>query len=321
MPGILSHEEMLVPSHDQLNTLGIKWLGISSSHCSIPDVPVGINNMWNTLLEALDKASSEFFTSLVIHFLQNLSDLDNGQAEHIFTSYAAWIKLLLESASSKKPLLVLNKDVPWIVVLQAALENPTTHSLSFISLILQNIPAISVSLKEKIEHLVSIFINSKCNNTDDMEESQLFDLEEIMTNRIGTSALPQTFGEQECNSSSNLGWQVSQGTTQWHLIPFGEVLGSSDVSPTSLELSKNLRNSLHGNTINETESNQDIVLTGDETIVPDSDDGDDITCSIDQVIDQDEELMLIAEEDHQPNNGINEGENDINFISNQVYLF
>lgn len=318
LPGILSREEMLVPSHDQLNTLGIKLRG--SSDCSVPDVPAGISNMWKTLLEALDKASSEFTTSLVIHFLQNLSDLGDDQAEDISTSYAAWIKLLLELPSSKKPPLVLNKDIPWIGVLQAALENPTIHSMSFISLILQNIPAISVSLKEKIEHLVSIILNSKCNNTDYMEESQFFDLEEIMTNRISTSSLPQTSGEQESSSSSNLGWQVSRGTTQWHLIPFGEVLGTSDVSPTSLELSKHLGNSLQGNTINETQSNQDILLTSDEAIVPDSDDGGDVTCSIDQVIDQDEEPMLIAEKDHQPNNG-NEGQNDINFISNQIYLF
>lgn len=318
MPGILSREEMLVPSHDQLNTLRIKLRG--SPDCSVPDVPAGISNMWKTLLEALDKASSEFTTSLVIHFLQNLSDFGNDQAEDISTSYAAWIKLLLESPSSKKLPLVLNKDIPWIGVLQAALENPTIHSMSFISLILQNIPAISVSLKEKIEHLVSIILNSKCNNTDYMEESQFFDLEEIMTNRISTSSLPQTSGEQESSSSSNLGWQVSQGTTQWHLIPFGEVLGTSDVSPTSLELSKHLGNSLQDNTINETESNQDILLTSDKAIVSDSGDGGDVTCSIDQVIDQDEEPMLIAEKDHQPNNG-NEGQNDINFISNQIYLF
>ena len=324
MPSILSHEDMLIPSHEQLNTLGIKWLpkgSFSASSNSIPDVPAEVVNIWKTLLEALDKSSSEFTTSLVIHFLENLLDAHNDQAGDLSPSYAAWIKFLLEALSSKKPSLVLTKDIPWVTVLQVALDNPTSYSLILIPLILKNIPAISADVKGKIQNLVLMFLNLDCSSADCIEKSPNFDLEEIMVNRRNTSLMSE---QQDENSFANQGWEINQGNTQWHLIPFGEVLGTSDVSPTNLELSENSYHRDNGVECVSGPENDNFVVH-DEAVLSDCDNDDDMSInwnSSDQRYHntQDKEPVEITEAAHQYNEDT-EGQNDIASTSNQIFLF
>ena len=316
---------MLFPSHEQLNALHTKWLPQeSSSASSIDDVPTEIIKIWKTLLEALDKSSSEFTTSLIIHFLENLSDVHNDQTGDLSPSYAAWVKCLLEALSSKKPSLVLTKDIPWVTVLQVTLENPTSYSLTLIPLILNNTPAISAAMKGKIQNLVLAFLNLECSSTDCMEDSPYFDLEEFMVNRRHTSLLHQ---QQDEHSSANLGWEISQGNTQWHLIPFGEVLGTSNVSPTNLELSESPENSYHRNNVAEclSQPKNDTCVSYNESDLSDSDNNDDMSVgqnSSDQLYHnmQDKEPVEITEATHEYIEDT-EGENEIASISNQIYLF
>ena len=334
MPSILSHEDMLVPSHDQLNALDVKWpVEISSTDSSTSNVPAAIINMWKALLEALDKSSSEFTTSLIIHLLENLSDVHANQTEDISLGFAAWIKCLLKAQSTKQPSLVLTSDIPWVTLLQVVLENPSVYSLTFIPLILESMPLISTSMKEKIQHLVSVFVNLECDNSDHTEESQCFDLEGLVVNRRNTSEELHSREHREGDSSANLGWQVSQGATQWQLIPFGEPLGTTDLSPTNLELPQPLENLTY--TGSDTEhlgetGNSEITAANDEAIISDPDNSD--SMSVDQYSDQpchnmlDSEAVLQTQGDQEhaklscPEAA--EGANDItSLISTQIYLF
>ena len=316
---------MLIPSREQLNTLGIRWLHQeTSSASSIADVPTETINIWKTLLEALDKSSSEFTTSLIIHFLKNLLDAHSDQTRDLLPSYmyAAWIKFLLEAPSSKKPSLVLTKDIPWVTVLQVALENPTSHSLTLIPLILKNIPAISADVKGKIQNLVLTFLNLDCSSADCIEESPHFDLEEVMENRRNTSLMSE---QQDENSSANQGWEISQGNTQWHLIPFGEVLGTSDVSPTNLELSENSHHRDNGVECVSGPENDIIFVPHDEAVLSVCDNDDDMSIdwnSSDQQYHntQEKEPGEITEASHECSEDT-EGQNDIASISNQIFLF
>lgn len=239
VPSVLYHSGMLVRSCEQLDTLKIKWPTEKRSSASlISDVPVEIINMWKPLIEALDKASSEFIASVIFHFLENQLDVPGSQTEDISHGYAGWVKHLLESKG--EPSLVLTGDLPWVNLLKIALDNPTLYSVTFIPLILENIPSIDAVLKEKLQRLVAIFLgpfSSVCGSFNDLEKSQDVDLEGWMASR------KETFIETSLQQSEPThGWQVSCDSTQWHLIPCGEVLGTADVSPNNLELPPTLVN-------------------------------------------------------------------------------
>ena len=189
--------------------------------------------MWKPLLEALDKESSEFIGSVVLYFLENLSHIPGNQTEGISQCYAAgWVKLLLQSKG--KSSLVLASDLPWVNLLKIALVNPTLCTLTFIQLILENIPLIDASLKEKIQRLVTIFagqFSPDCDSSNDLEKSQDVDLEGWMASKSKT-CLKESLQPHEAREE----WQASQESTQWYLIPCGDILGTSDVSPNNLEL-------------------------------------------------------------------------------------
>lgn len=233
MPSVLYHRGMLVPSCEQLDTLKIRWPTEHSPSASfITDVPVEIINMWKPLIEALDKASSEFIASVIFYFLQNQLDVPGSQTEVISHGYAGWVKHFLESKG--EPSLVLTGDLPWVNLLRTALDNPTLYSATFIPLFLENIPSIDAVLKERLQRLVAIFLgpfSSACDSSNDLNKSQDVDLEGWMAGRRETSM--ETSLQQ---SEPTRGWEVSRALTQWHLIPCGEVLGTADVTPNNLEL-------------------------------------------------------------------------------------
>lgn len=194
--------------------------------------------MWKPLIEALDKASSEFIASVIFYFLQNQSDVPGSQTEVISHGYAGWVKHFLKSKG--EPSLVLTGDLPWVGLLRTALDNPTLYSVTFIPLFLENIPSIDEVLKERLQHLVAILLgslSSSCNSSNDLEESEDVDLEGWMAGRRENSvetSLQQTEPTHR--------WEVSRALTQWHLIPCGEVLGTVDVMPSNLELPPTLVN-------------------------------------------------------------------------------
>ena len=234
MPSVLYQRGMLVPSCEQLDTLKTKWPTENSSSASfIPDVPVEIFNMWKPLIEALDKASSEFIASIIFYFLENHLDVpDNSHG------YSGWVKHFLESKGERS--LVLTGDLPWVNLLRTALDNPTLYSVTFIPLFLENIPSIDAVLKEKLQCLASIYLgpfSSACDKSNDLEKSQDVDLEGWMASRRESSM--ETSLQQ---SEPTHGWEVSRDSAQWHLIPCGEVLGTAAVSPNNLELPPTLVN-------------------------------------------------------------------------------
>ena len=240
LPSLLCYRDILVPSCDQLNTLHIKWTTENNTSDScISDVPIEIINLWKPLIEALDKESSEFTASLLLYLLENHSHVPGNPAEpDISHCYAGWAKLLLQSKG--KP-LVLTSDLPWLNLLKIALENPSPYSLKFIPLILEKIPLINATLKEKIQNLVSILVGVStpdCVSSNYSENSQDVDLEGWMTSRNKTCTAKSL---QQPNEPSRE-WQVTHDSTQWHLIPCGEVLGTADVSPNNLELPSPLLN-------------------------------------------------------------------------------
>lgn len=331
---------MLIPSREQLDTLDINWpLENIASDSSISDVPKEIIYMWKPLLETLDNSSSEFTALLMIHFMEKLSDIHNNPAEDVFPCYAAWIKHLLESGShsNKKSSVVLTNDIPWVNLLQVALENPTVYLLTLIPLILENIPALSTKLKENIQHLVSVFLNSEFSHSDSVEESQQFDLEELIVNRSPSAVHPSSPQQEDSNSPASRGWQASQGATQWHLIPFGEILGASQISPTNLELSQHFGDPFHRDSsctehFSGTENDENLgdhVINNDEAILSDNDNLDDL--STDQNSDQschniqgNDPVEIVEGRDEL--NGLSYTEvvergHDISSISNQIYLF
>ena len=325
---------MMIPSFEQLNILGVKWLSEnSSSDSSIHDVPKEIIKMWKPLLETMDISSSQFIISLVIHLLETLSDVYESQIQAISHGYAAWIKYLLQEQSKKNPSLLLRCDFPWAIVLQVTLENPTVYSLELIPLILENLPSISRNMKEKIQQLISMFVNLQCGQLDDMEESLPSDLEQWLANRKNTPAMLQLSESKKDNPPAGLGWQVSQGSTQWHLIPFGEVLGTSDTSPKNLELSQTSgdRFCIESGTEHASRIENDEVMAGysEETMDYESDDDD---MSSDHNSDQSgcstqdsEPVEIIMGASHELtelcHTEATEEENDVTSISDQIYLF
>lgn len=239
MPSVLYQRGMLVPSCEQLDALEIDWPTENSSSASfITDVPVEIINMWKPLIEVLDKASSEFIASVIFYFLQNQLDVPGSQTEVMSHGYAGWVKHFLKSKG--EPSLLLTGHLPWVNLLRTALDNPALHSVTFIPLFLENIPSIDALLKERLQCLVAIFlgpISSACDISNDLEESQCVDLEGWMAGRRETCM--ETSLQQ---SEPTHGWEVSHASTQWHLIPCGEVLGTADVTPNNLELPPTLPN-------------------------------------------------------------------------------
>lgn len=241
MPSVLYHRGMLVPSCEQLDTLKIKWPTENSSPASfISDVPVEIINIWKPLIEALDKASSEFIASVIFYFLENQFDVPGSQTEGISCGYAGWVKHFLESKGEHS--LVLTGDLPWMNLLRTALDNPTLYSPTFIPFFVENIPSIDAVLKEKLQRLVAIFLgpfSSACDSSNDLEKSQDVDLEGWMASRR------ESFVETSLQQSQPTHrWEVSHDSVQWHLSPCGEVLGTADVSPNNLELPPTLVNPL-----------------------------------------------------------------------------
>lgn len=214
---------------EQPNTPSIKW----PEESSYSDIPVEIINMWKPLIETLDKSSSECIASVVLHFLENQSHVPGNQTNDVSPGHADWVKQLLVLQSKGKPPLLLINECIWMHVLKTALENPTLYSLTFIPLILENIPSINTTLKEKIQHLVTIFIQPyplECGSSNDSEESQEVDLEDWMANKTCIEKPLQ-------HNKPTQEWQASQCSTQhWHSIPFGKVLGSAEISTNNLEL-------------------------------------------------------------------------------------
>ena len=188
--------------------------------------------MWKPLLEALDKESSEFIGSVVLYFLENHSHIPGNQTEDISQCYAAgWVQLLLQSKS--KSSLMLASDLPWVNLLKISLDNPTLCSLTFVQLIVENIPLIDASLKEKIQRLVTIFagqFSPDCDSSNDLEKSQDVDLEGWIASKSKTCL------DESLQPNKPREWEASQESTQWYLIPCGDILGTSDVSPNNLEL-------------------------------------------------------------------------------------
>lgn len=189
--------------------------------------------MWKPLIEALDKESSEFIGSIVLYVLENHSHVPGDQTKDISHCYAGWVKLLLQSKG--KPSLVLTGDLPWVNLLKIALDNPTLYSLTFIPSILHNIPSIDAAMKEKVQRLITIFVEQfspDCVSSNDCENSQDVDLEGWMASRRSKPCLEKSLQPNEPREE----WEVSHDSTQWYLIPCGEVLGTADVSPNNLEL-------------------------------------------------------------------------------------
>lgn len=317
LPSILFSEGILLPSQDKLSSLAVRWSHQDNSmHSLVDDVPIEIIEMWEPLLKALDESSEEFTTSLIMYLLQHLSDSQTGGINKP-SCYFAWIKILLGGFSRDKFPLVLNKGIEWVVVLQATLENPTSYSLALIPIILKNIPAISASLKDKIEYLVSVFLNTEHGSSSCMEECQYFDLVEAITKKINESEQLLADKWQDQISSANLEWKVSQGATQWHLIPIGEVLGVSNLTPTCLELSRRRENPILQ------ESNAE--YTAENSLA--NSDPMAVECHDDQSLDGDQPGESIQDYESDPMleedqiDKTHETENDISYISNHICLF
>lgn len=232
---------MMVPSTEQLNMLGIKWpLEDSSSDFFISDVPREILKIWKTLLMSVDKSSTEFIFLLIIHFLEELSDVHSNPTQRSFCHFlAAWVKHLLQEQSDINPSLLTKSGFSWVSILQVTLDNPSVYSSEIISLILKNLPMVSTGVKEKIKHLVAVFVNLECSQWNTIvDESLSFDLEQWIKERQNISATLNPNEPQEDSTHVGVEWQISKALTQWHLIPLGEVVGTHDMSPCNLLLSQ-----------------------------------------------------------------------------------
>ena len=187
------------------------------------------------------------------------------------------------------------------------------------------------SLKDKIEHLLSVFLDKDRGESGiAVEKHQYFDLEELVAERRNKSELLSANKEQDDNNfSSNCGWKVSQGATQWQLIPFGEILGVSYVTPTCLELSSHGEDTslkeVDRECVNLTENhlviNREAVDENNDDDDDNDDDGDNMCIDNEESCQrvQDYEADIIPVEDQ--NGESLEQENSIGSISNQIYLF
>ena len=309
LPSVLFTEGILIPLQDELS-------------------PAEIVKTWKPLLEALDKLSTEFTTSLMIYLIQNLSNDAKISESYKQSCYFDWINILLKAFSDITPTLMFNNNVSWVVILQVCLENPTTSS-SLIPQILEKIRYVSDSLKDKIEHLLSVFLDKDHGESwNAVEKHQYFDLEELVAERKHKLELLSSSKQQDDTSSSDRGWKVSQGATQWQLIPFGEILGVSYITPTCLELSSHREDSpdkeVDVECVNLTENQSVINREAVDEINDDDDDNDDNdNMSIDNEESfqcaQDYEADVILVEDQ--NAESLEQDNAIGSISNKIYLF
>lgn len=317
MPSVLFTEGILIPLQDELsNTLS-----------PVTNIPAEIIKTWKPLLEALDKLSTEFTTSLMMYLIQNLSNDAKISESYKQSCYFAWINILLKAFSDITPTLLFNNNVSWVVILQVCLENPTTSS-SLIPQILKKIRYVSDSLKDKIEHLLSVFLDKDHGESRNaVEKHQYFDLEELVAERKHKLELLSSSKQQDDTSSSDLGWKVSQGATRWQLIPFGEILGVSYLTPTCLELSRHREDSPNEEVdvecVNLTENHSVINREAVDETNDDIDDNDDDNMSIDNEEScqcaQDYEADVILVED--PNGEPLEQDNAIGSIPNKIYLF
>lgn len=228
LPSVLYQEGMLVPSCEQLNSPSINQATEDDSFSHLTsEVLVEIITMWKPLIEALHKLSSEFVVSVVLHLLaQNQSHVSDNE-ENLSLCYAEWVKHFLQLQLKENPCLMFTNELAWVNILKVALENPTLSSLTIVSLILEHIHSINSNLKEKIQHLVAICIQQlpvECDRSNDTEECQDTNLEEWMASRSKTFI---ETARQQSEATHQWQQQVSlQGSTQWNLIPFGEVLGT-----------------------------------------------------------------------------------------------
>ena len=333
---------MMVPSIEQLNTLGIKWpyLEDSSADFFISDVPKEILKIWKTLLKSVDKSSTEFIFLLIIHFLEELSDVQNNPTQVSFCHFlTAWVKHLLQEQSDINPSLITKSDFSWVSILQVTLDNPTVYSTEIISLILKNLPMVSTGVKEKIKHLVAVFANLEYSQSDTIvDESLSFDLEQWIKDRRNTSATLNPNEPQEDDTHVGVEWQISKALTQWHLIPLGEVVGTSDMSPCNLLLSQpsgDVPIAVNGLECQSTLENTDPVAgCRDDTIFIDNSSGaNDETSSVrnndlhPSAAVQERgafELVYVDNDQELPEtsfSGAFEREEDTTSISEQIYLF
>lgn len=308
LPSVLFTEGILIPLQDELS-------------------PAELVKTWKPLLEALDKLSTEFTTSLMMYLIQNLSNDAKISESYKQSCYFAWINILLKAFSDITPTLMFNNNVSWVVILQVCLENPTTSS-SLIPQILEKIRYVSDSLKDKIKHLLSVFLDKDHGESwNAVEKHQYFDLEELVAERKHKLELLSSSKQQDDTSSSDRGWKVSQGATQWQLIPFGEILGVSYITPSCLELSSHREDSpdkeVDVECVNLTENHSVINREAVDETNDDYDDNDDDNMSIDNEEScqcaQDYEADAILVEDQ--NGKSLEQDNAIGSISNKIYLF
>ena len=333
---------MMVPSIEQLNTLGIKWpyLEDSSADFFISDVPKEILKIWKTLLKSVDKSSTEFIFLLIIHFLEELSDVQNNPTQVSFCHFlTAWVKHLLQEQSDINPSLITKSDFSWVSILQVTLDNPTVYSTEIISLILKNLPMISTGVKEKIKHLVAVFANLEYSQSDTIvDESLSFDLEQWIKDRRNTSATPNPNEPQEDDTHVGVEWQISKALTQWHLIPLGEVVGTSDMSPCNLLLSQpsgDVPIAVNGLECQSTLENTDPVAgcSNDAIFIDNSSGANDETSSVrnselhpsDAVQERGAFELVYVDNDQELSetsfSGAFEREKDTTSISEQIYLF
>ena len=233
-----------MPSAKQLQILDVDWLTDKiSASSSVPSVPVKVVNMWKTLLETLHSASSDFMPCLVTHLFDILRDTSDGQKDIVSLKYAAWLHYLLQVVSKKTPGSLVVHSFPWVTILQISLERPTSFSLTLIPLILDNVPAISPDLKQRIEQLALLYVkppNVGRENSGKLPKFEDADLEKWLTSKSKSMSDKDdnNTASISLNSTGNDGWSIYQGLTQWYQIPVGEVLGTDDISPNNLELAQ-----------------------------------------------------------------------------------
>lgn len=231
LPSLLFQKGVLVPSYVHLNASSIKK-STKDGHFLVVGTSEVIGEIfknWKPLIEVLVKLSPEFLISAIHYLLVGDQSIIMDKDEDPSLYYTEWLKHFLQLLLKEMP-----GEVPLMNILKIALENPTQSSLTVISIILEKMHSIDSTLKDKVQHLVEIFLQQhtlECCCSSHLEEFQDSNLEEWMARRSKTWAktdVQQDEGVPQWQQGSH------QDSTLWHLIPFGEVLGTNNHLELSL---------------------------------------------------------------------------------------
>ena len=272
-------ENMLLPSEQTCHALGIDIPVVTNATQEV--IPNETVLLWKPLLEALDRASSEFIPSLTATIFDDFA-FENGtnyMSKASSSALLSWLHYLVDSCSCKgkkdKYKLVLSCEMPWSTLLEMCLKQPCRETLFLASTIIPNLNT-SNSVKQKIKNLIQICIQEPITHkTEINSDAPVRETSDVLKTLIRDIKAKKNAPSSVTITTESSPWTLAEGPTQWHLIPLGEILGVS-IDDENLDLDENTRSSC--NCVDRDTSQTDVDRVGEMAQISDIIESEEAQC-------------------------------------------